>query len=125
MARPPKFKAADDMQKAIDRYFAECELKEKPRTYAGLAISLGFTSRQSLLNYEEKPEFLDTIKRARLVVQEDVESRLFGANATGSIFWLKNNADYRDRSEQEITGKDGGPVEIRGIDVAFITPGKD
>jgi hypothetical protein len=41
------------------------------------------------------------------------EYLLAGKNATGAIFWLKNHAHYADN--QQVVGKDGGPVEIKII----------
>jgi hypothetical protein len=38
------------------------------------------------------------------------------ANVTASIFWAKNRlpAEFRDKQDVELTGKDGGPIDIRG-----------
>lgn len=86
VGRPPKFKNKEEIQGKIDAYFKECEgeilkddngkpilnkwgkpvvINSKPPTSAGLALALGFTSRQSLLNYQGKREFMDTITRAK------------------------------------------------------------
>ena len=75
--RPPKYKSKEEMQDKIDQYFKECEgelLKDKdgefvfdkngfpiivgkkPLTMTGLALALGFSSRQSLLIYKAKKE---------------------------------------------------------------------
>lgn len=108
--RPPLYSAAEEMQKNIEAFFLECEEKKKPTTVAGLAIACGFTSRNQLYEYEKKEEFKDTIKRARIRIECEVETRLFGNNSTGSIFWLKNHADYRDKTETELTGKDGAAL---------------
>jgi len=39
-----------------------------------------------------------------------------------AMFWAKTRMDWSEKSVHEITGKDGGPVEIKGIDVSFKSP---
>lgn len=111
--RPRLFKSAKEIQKKIDKYFRECEGKPlldkeghaitdkygniiiigaKPPTVTGLALSLGFNSRQSLLNYQSEEEFMDTIMRAKSRVEEYAETRLFDKDgANGAKFSLANN----------------------------------
>lgn len=119
---PPKYKNVSEIKELIDNYFKECEgepfLNEdgqplttekgaviykkspKPLTVTGLALALGFNSRQSLLNYQEKPEFLDTITRAKSRVEEYAEERLFDKDgANGAKFSLANN--FRGWSEKQ------------------------
>ena len=65
---------------------------KKPLTITGLALALGFTSRQALLNYQEKPEFVDAITRAKARVEQYAEERLFDKDgANGAKFSLANN----------------------------------
>ncbi len=87
--RPRKFKSPEEMQKAIDAYFAACEAEDQPLTVTGLALALD-TTRETIMDYQNKDEYSDTIKRAKLRVQNYAEKRLFGSNATGPIFALKN-----------------------------------
>ena len=70
-------------------------------TITGLALALD-TSRETLLDYEERPEFSDTIKKAKDKCENFIEHRLFGNNPTGSIFNLKNNYGWKDKTEQDI-----------------------
>jgi len=74
-------------------------------TVTGLAIHLG-TTRQTLVNYELKDEFLDTIKRAKSIVEEYTEKRLHANNPTGVIFSLKNNFGWRDVKENINTNEE-------------------
>ena len=113
--RPPLYTDPAEMQMIIDDYFGSKTWTDdngtthcRP-TMAGLARALGMC-RQTLLNYAEKDEFLDTIKEARLVVEEALEDRLYDPSPTGVIFNLKNNFDWKDKTEQELTGKDGEPL---------------
>jgi hypothetical protein len=122
--RPLKYKTPEEMQRAIDLYFIACkshqsgdeklleDLTEEELliindiddfypTVTGLALALDLT-RQSLIDYEHKDEFLDTIKRAKTKIEAAVEQRLYLPNATGSIFNLKNNFGWKDKTETEI-----------------------
>lgn len=119
---PPRYKNVSEIEGLIDNYFKECEgepfLNEdgqplttekgaviykkspKPPTVTGLALALGFNSRQSLLNYQDKPDFMDTITRAKSRVEEYAEERLFDKDgANGAKFSLANN--FRGWSEKQ------------------------
>lgn len=125
--RPRKFDTVEQMQAVIDEYFVYCDSKTKevhteklgdmimpdpePYTMSGLALALGFDSRQSLLNYESRKDdkgqdFLDTIKRARMKVESDLDRRLNHRDTftPGLIFNLKNNFNYKDKTETEQSG---------------------
>lgn len=113
VGRPPMYKTVEEMQEKIEAYFKSCEgelLKDndekpimdkfnqpiligaKPPTITGLALALGFASRQALLNYQEKDEFNDTITRAKSRVEQYAEERLFDRDgANGAKFSLANN----------------------------------
>lgn len=110
---PPKYKTKEEMQAKIDEYFKSCKgrvlvnkdgvpildrynqpviVDAKPLTVTGLALALGFNSRQALLNYQAKAEFNDTIMRAKAKVEEYAEMRLFDKDgANGAKFSLANN----------------------------------
>lgn len=109
----PRYKTPQEMQSVIDLYFEECKgrpmidkngdhvlnkygypviLENKPPTVTGLALRLGFTSRQALLNYQAKKAFVDTVTRAKSRVEEYAETRLFDREgAMGAKFSLTNN----------------------------------
>ena len=122
--RPLKYRSAKQMQKVIDEYFKSCEpkplLDEKgkvltdkkgnpvflpapPPTVTGLALALGFTNRQSLLNYQERDEFFDTITRAKARVEQYAEERLFDKDgANGAKFSLANNfSGWKEKTQLE------------------------
>lgn len=120
--RPLKFKSVEELEEKIKAYFDKCDqtviktiydkegnvLEEltKPYTITGLALALD-TSRETLCNYEEKEEYFDTIKRAKLKCQNDLEERAITgkANPTFSIFSMKNNYGWRDKTEIEHSGE--------------------
>lgn len=105
--QPPKFKSVKELQEKIDAYFAVTPQTQV--TVTGLALALN-TSRETLMNYEKKEEFFDTIKTAKTRVEHSYELSLRVRGSAGDIFGLKNFG-WRDKSEQELTGRDGGPIE--------------
>lgn len=68
-----------------------------------LAIFLN-TSRETLLDYQEKDEYSDTIKKAKLRIESGYEDRLINRGNSGDIFALKN-FNWKDKTEQDITTK--------------------
>ncbi|MGL5235232.1 MAG: terminase small subunit [Empedobacter falsenii] len=70
---------------------------EQP-SITGLAIFLGFESRQSLYDYIKKDPFSYSIKKALLKVENNYEKGLWLEKPTGVIFGLKNMG-WVDRSE--------------------------
>lgn len=76
-----------------------------PYTFSGLALALD-TSRETLLDYEAREEYSDSIKAARDKCQVYVEQTLFTApNVTGAIFNLKNNYKWKDQTQVENSGE--------------------
>ena len=108
--RPPLYATPEEMQTVIDAYFAECEAKEEPITVSGLAYALEMTT-VSLRNYEVKPEFLSTVKRAKQRVEMALERRLDAASPTGAIFNLKNNFGWKDQQDHTLSGGDK-PLQV-------------
>lgn len=105
MGRPLKYKTVKELEDAILKYFESRTHKGKKYrapTISGLALYLGFESRQSLYDYNERPEFSYTIKRAILAIEEYAEEVLLsGEVATGAIFWLKNHK-WTDKTVQDV-----------------------
>lgn len=110
---PPMYKTVEEMQEKIDEYFEACKgeplidadgnvmvdkygepilVGKRPLTVTGLALALGFNSRQALLNYQVKDEFNDTITRAKAIIEQYAEERLFDKDGVnGAKFSLANN----------------------------------
>lgn len=100
MGRPPFYDNPEVMQSKIQEYFESGQLI----TITGLALFLGFESRQSFYDYEQKHDFAYIIKNARLRVEHAYECRLnTSPSPTGAIFALKNMG-WKDKQETEISG---------------------
>lgn len=103
--RPLKFECVEDMQTEINAYFVECKKDGRPLTVNGLSYALDIT-RQTLLNYAERGEFLDAISRAKHRIQLFAEEALYNKETfKGAQFSLKNNHGWKDKSEikQDVT----------------------
>ena len=103
VGRPLKFETVEILQEKIDAYFSDCEINEIPLTITGLALALD-TDRQTLMNYELRDEFFDTIKRAKLKIENAYEIRNINRGNGGDIFALKN-FNWTDRQEVVSTVK--------------------
>lgn len=124
---PLKYETVEELDRAIKAYFdkqdphieqrmievgktekgeAIFELREvmseqKPYTITGLALAIGLT-RQGLLNYKKRDEFIDSIELAKQRCGAYAESQLFGPYANGAKFALANNYndEYRPWAER-------------------------
>jgi hypothetical protein len=107
--RPLKFKSPKQLLKKGLEYFAEQDKNAQPYTITGLANYLD-TSRETLMNYEERDEYFDTIKKLKQKCEEYAEIRLFSSTPTGAIFALKNFG-WKDKQETDITSG-GKPLPL-------------
>ncbi len=125
LGRPPKYSTVEELQEKIDKYFNDCKgeiLKDadgniiydkyglpilynsKPLTITGLALALGFKSRQALLNYQARSEdFNDTILEAKAKIERYAEERLYDRDGVnGAKFNLSNNFEgWREKQSIE------------------------
>ncbi len=117
--RPAHFETDDLLQSKIEEYFIYIKGEKKKSktgretkfwarypenaTVTGLALYLGFESRQSFYDYEKNEQFSYTIKNARLRVEAAYEQQLLSYHATGAIFALKNFG-WSDKQEVEHSG---------------------
>lgn len=116
VGRPLKFKTLEELQSKIDSYFETCPKDEW--TITGLALELD-TSRKVLCEYEDKDEFSNAVRKAKLKVENGYEIDLKKHGRSGTIFALKN-FDWKDKTEQDITSQ--GQF-VGGFN--FIKNGKD
>lgn len=97
--RPLKFKTLQDLETKADVYFAKTPQEEW--TVTGLALALD-TTRETLMDYENKDGYTDTIKKYKLMVQYAYEIDLRKKGRSGDIFALKNFG-WRDQQHTDVT----------------------
>lgn len=123
--QPRRFESAEDLKNKIDEYFEhikgewhwkagnvdegeeentkEWDRMPEPCTITGLALFLGFESRQSIYDYAKSGEFSYIIKNAQFRVEHEYEkSALNAKNPTFQIFALKNMG-WKDQQEVKST----------------------
>lgn len=128
--RPRQYETVEDLEAVIEDYFESCwvdkitesidkdgvctmstvRYQNRPYTVTGLALHLNLT-RKGLIDYQGREEFSHTITRAKTRVEMGYEEALFSKNSNGPAFGLKENFGWKDKVTQELTGKDGGPIE--------------
>lgn len=122
VGRPLKFKSVDELQHKIDEYFESCHDDEdriiRPYTITGLALALD-TSRKVLLEYESKEGYSNTIKRAKLKIENFAEESLFTSKQTaGIIFNLVNNHKWINKVDNNFSGE----INIPQITISRAKP---
>lgn len=133
IGRPRIYQNVEDLDKAIEDYFFPVEYDEiqengvyvkKPRperginkrpSLTGLTLALGFCDKSTVYDYQKRPEFSHSIKRALAMVELFYEERLSEQNVAGSIFALKNFG-WKDKTETEISGE-LGIKQITGMEI--------
>ena len=135
IGRPPKYKDVAEIEAKIAAYFEWCEgtqlydkdgnpivdkwgkavrVNEHPPTVTGLALALGFCTREALLGYQGKKDFAATITRAKSLIERYTEERLFDRDGVnGARFSLINNfRRWSEHPEPEQSQTDDSTVQI-------------
>jgi hypothetical protein len=124
MKKLPYFKPKAQLTGLIENYFeqalSQTKLKNKlhaPPTITGLALYLGFKSKEDFELYENRGTFGSTITRARFRIMAYYESRLHYPSPTGAIFALKTMGwDLKPKTTKTAT-------RVKSIKVKLIETG--
>ena len=127
VGQPRIYKTQEEMLVIINEYFDKCDKGEEvhamrhgvplydkdnkpiivnrkiPKTMAGLAVELNI-ERQTLLNYMEKPEYVDIITQARKIIEsENVNCALMGDHDSKiAALNLSSNFNYMTKTEGNV-----------------------
>ena len=123
MAGKLRYETVEAFDAAIEAYFKKCEgevlmdadgkpvfdkygqpvmIGVMPPTITGLALALGFTSREGFLAYKYRKPFSDSYSRARARCEAYAESRLFDRDgARGAQFALQYCYGWRMDAEEQ------------------------
>ena len=103
---PRRWRSAKALQKAVDHYFADCEERGRVPSVAGLALALGFMSRQALYRYTDREnennsdDYVTIITKAKLKIEEENIQLAYNRDASaGARFILQNGFNYSDKKE--------------------------
>jgi hypothetical protein len=110
--RPPFYETPEQFEAKVADYFDNPptkpmlfgkEVLQIPvPTITGLALHLGFESRQSFYDYEEKDGFTYTVKKARSKIEQHYEE-LAQTNGGGAVVFILKNFGWKDRTETDLT----------------------
>lgn len=117
---PRRWRSAKALQKAVDDYFADCEERERVPSVAGLALDLGFISRQALYRYTDREnennsdDYVTIITRAKLRIEEENIQLAYNRDASaGARFVLQNGFNY---SEKQDIGLNSNKIRVELVD---------
>lgn len=103
---PRRWRSAKALQAAVDAYFNECSEKGRVPSVAGLALALGYMSRQALERYTDREndnnsdEYVVIITRAKMRIEEENIQLAYNRDASaGARFILQNGFNYSDKKE--------------------------
>ena len=104
--RPRLYDSPEDFDDKVAEYKLHCKENKEPATWTGLALFLGFSSRQSIDEYLKYDGFSDSVKRAKMYIEHSYEKNLHNGAPSGSIFALKNFG-WSDKNSLDLTSSDG------------------
>ena len=112
--RPRKYDTPQQFDDSANAYFMWCNQNGEPYTITGLALGMGFASVKTLYNYATYEGFLQSVERARTIVEYGYERNLHGKHANGAKFALACiGQDDRWRPVKELGGDELGTHEDR------------
>lgn len=126
--RPPVYESDKALKQKIEEYFNSLIDDETQQyitrpTMTGLALFLGYASRQSMYDNAKKEEFSYIITRAQQVIAMSYEEMLLTKVSSGAIFALKNMG-WKDKVETDITSK-GNELKATPSEIRFVNKRKD
>jgi hypothetical protein len=106
MASPRTVETPEQFLEGANRYLDMCEDEDRLPTVAGLALHLGFKSRQSIHDYVKKPAFEQYARQALLHMEDERSQRLLKSPA-GIIFDLCNNHGWKQPGQMDGHAREG------------------
>lgn len=117
---PRRWRSAKALQAAVDAYFEECSEKGHVPSVAGLALALGFMSRQALARYtdrmheENNDDYVVIVTSAKTRIEEANIQLAYNKEASaGARFMLQNGFNY---SEKQEIGLNGNTIKVELVD---------
>lgn len=117
---PRRWRSAKALQAAVDAYFEECSEKGRVPSVAGLALALGFMSRQALARYtdrmheENNDDYVVIVTNAKTRIEEANIQLAYNKEASaGARFMLQNGFNY---SEKQEIGLNSNTIKVELVD---------
>ena len=139
---PPYYDTPEALEAAIKGYFEQCKADNKPPTIAGMAYHLGFESRQSMYDYENRDKaYSYVVKKARTYMESLLAEKAQTGQGSipGVIFTLKAMHGWQETQsiqvdvnqtvsvpqlEQAIRGllAQASPEQLEGLGIIDVEP---
>ena len=117
---PRRWRSAKALQAAVDAYFEECSENGRVPSVAGLALALGFMSRQALARYtdrmheENNDDYVVIVTSAKTRIEEANIQLAYNKEASaGARFMLQNGFNY---SEKQEIGLNSNTIKVELVD---------
>lgn len=115
MGRPRAIESPERFDELVAEYIADAKTNSMPLTLTGMILHLGLCSRASLDEYKNYDGFSNSVKKAKLLIENGYENKLHTTTPTGPIFALKNFG-WADRQDLNVAGQpDGAPIKTEVI----------
>jgi hypothetical protein len=112
-----KFHAEEALNQLIESYFATItdQTNITQPTITGLALYLGFNSREEFEAYINKGKFAHLIKRACLQIEAIYEKKLIQPSPSGAIFALKS-LGWNEKPEEKTNDGKSKTLKVKIIE---------
>ena len=112
MGNQRRLKSPRGVERITEEYLRGCEGRERCPTLTGLALALGFSSREAFekfVSQQQEAPLGEALRRAcSLVEEETLQAAYRKETASGARFLLQTAFGYGDKA-----GRDLGPITVR------------
>ena len=108
MGSQRRLKSPRGVERITEEYLRECEGRERCPTLTGLALALGFASREAFEKFVSQQQEAPLGEALRLVEEETLQAAYRKETASGARFLLQTAFGYGEKA-----GRDLGPITVR------------
>lgn len=109
--RPKQPRSVRGLKTAVEQYLGACDQSQRFPTVTGLALALGFSSREEMERFsagEEEP-IAGLLEWARSLVEEATLQAVYRKDtSTGARFILQTSFGYGEKNDRNL-----GPITVR------------
>lgn len=119
LGRPRKYSTPAEFDAMVDMYLIVAKEQNEPLTFTGMALFLGFSSRDGIDIYKTYDGFSGSVERARALVQMGYENGLHTPSNAGARFALTNYG-WKNASSVDVSSKDGSMTPRAAVDASVL-----
>lgn len=101
-----------------------CDAIKSGKEKADERVERSLYQKATGYNYTEQQAIKVKLEQHKEQVEVVDVERHAPADTTAAIFWLKNRRrdQWRDKIDHELTGRDGGPVQVTQVERVIVRP---